>query len=91
MEGKEYLSAYVDNLGKGGGESKVSRDFFQGIDSGGTDFWGRDVGYDPLYGLEPGGVSTQGRSTDHWEAAPAVIVRGLGVSTTGYSNTGEGV
>ena len=65
--------------------------FFQGIDSGGTDFWGRDVGYDPLYGLEPGGVSTQGRSTDHWEAAPAVIVRGLGVSTTGYSNTGEGV
>ena len=91
MEGKEYLSAYVDNLGKGGGESKVSRDFFQGIDSGGTDFWGRDVGDDPPHGPVPGGVSTQGSSTDHWEAAPAVIVQGLGVSTTLDGDAGSGV
>ena len=57
-EGKEDQGAYVNNIGKVGGESKGARDVFLGIDAGGTDFWGRDVGNDPLSGLGPGEVPT---------------------------------
>ena len=54
MEGKEDQGAYVNNIWKGGGKSKGARDVFQGIDAGGTYFWGRDVGDDPLRGPGPG-------------------------------------
>ena len=43
-EFKEDLYAFVDILGKGGGESKGAKDVFQSIDAGSTDFWDRDVG-----------------------------------------------
>ena len=82
------MGAYVDNLGKGGGESKGSRNVFQDIDAGVTNFWVGDVRNEPPRGPGPGGGSTHGSSTDHWEASPEVIGQGLGVSTSGDSDTG---
>ena len=80
----------VYNLGEGGGGSKGVRDVFQGGVSGDTNFWVGDVGDDPLHGLVPGGVPTQGISTDHWEAALGVIGRDLVISTSGDGDTGSG-
>ena len=52
---KEDLGTYVDNLGKGCGKSKGAKDVFKDIDSCVTDFWGGDVGDEPLRGPGPGG------------------------------------
>ena len=90
-EGKEELSSYVDNIGTVGGESKGAKDLFQDIDAGGTDFGGIYVGDDHLRGPGPGGFPTQGSSKYHWEASLEVIVRDMGVSTSGDGNTGGGV
>ena len=72
-EVKEELGTYVKNLGKGRGKSKGVGGIFQGSSSGVTNFWDKDVGDDPPHGPGPGGVPTQGSSTDHWEEDTEVI------------------
>ena len=66
------------------------RDSFQGSGAGGTNFWGRDMDDDPPHGPIPGGVPTHDISADHWESTPEVIVREMGISTSGYNNAGSG-
>ena len=73
MEGKEDLGMSVNNIGKGEGESKGVGGVFQGSISGGTTFGGGDVGDDPPYGPGPGGVPTQGRSTDQRESTHRLL------------------
>ena len=72
-EGKEDLGMSVNNIGKGWGESKGVGGVFQGSISGGTTFGGGDVGDDPPYGPGPGGVPTQGRSTDQRESTHRLL------------------
>ena len=59
------MGTSVNNIGNGGGQPKGVRDVFQGGGTGGTDFWGGDIGDDPLNGTGPGGVQTNGSTTDH--------------------------
>ena len=62
----------VNNLGKGGGETKGVGDVLQGGGAGSTSFWVGDVGDDLPHGRGHWGVSTQGRYMDHWEVSPEV-------------------
>ena len=50
-----------------------------------------DVGHDPLHVTDPGQFSTQGCTTDHWEAADEGGVGGLGLSTADNSYGGGGI
>ena len=77
-------------LGRGGGGGKYIGvgDVIQGGSPGGNTFGGGDVVDDPPHGMSPGGGggSTQGSSTEHWEASPEVIGRNLVVSTSVYGD-----
>ena len=66
MEVKEDLGTSVENLEKGGGESKGVGGVFKVSGAGGTNFLGIDLCDDPSYGPGPGGVPTQVILTDHW-------------------------
>ena len=58
-EGEEELGAVVENIGKGGGKTKVVGVFFHVSGAGNISFRVGDTGDDPQHGPVPGGVSTQ--------------------------------
>ena len=64
---------------------------FKGVRAGGVDFWGRDMGLEPLYGAVPGKLPAQGRATTHREAAEGEGGGYMGVSSAGGSNGGKRV
>ena len=55
----------------GGGRPEGLGVVFKGGSSGGVDFWGRNVGPEPLDGAGPEKIPAQCRATAHWEAAKA--------------------
>ena len=59
------MGTSVNNIVKGGGQSKGVGDVFQGGGAGVSDSWGGDVGYGPPNVLGLGWVPIQGRSTDN--------------------------
>ena len=65
MEVKEDLGTSVENLEKGGGESKGVGGVFKVSGAGGTNFLGGDVVDDLSHGTGPWGVPTQVILTDH--------------------------
>ena len=71
----------VNNIGKGGGETKGVGNVLQSGGAGSTSFLVGDVGDKPPHGRGHWGVSTQGSYMDHWEVAPAVSVWKLVVPT----------
>ena len=81
---REGRSGHVcEEYWEGEGGSKVLGCVFWGGGAGGTCFCGGGVGDYPLNGPDPGGVSTHYSLMYHWEAAPEVIGRELGVSSSG--------
>ena len=81
----------VNNLGKGGRKTKGVGDFLQGVGTGSTSFWIRDVGDNPSHGRGHWGVSTHRSYMDHWEVSPAVSGWKLVVPTFVDGHVGGGV
>ena len=62
-EGEEELGADVEDFEPEGGGSEGIEALLQSGSAGSVDFWGRDVGRDPLDGAVPENLSAQGRAT----------------------------
>ena len=77
------MGAVVDNLEKGGGETKGVEDIIQGSGAVSNYFCVGDVGDDPPHGTSHCGVSTHDSYMDHWEVSPVVSGRNLVVPTFG--------
>ena len=87
----EELGPSSKDNGKGGRHTKSDRIFLKYGCAGDTYFWVGDVSYDPLYGTGPGGVSTQSRQSDQWEATKVSGIWELGTPAAGDYNSGGGV
>ena len=58
----------------------------QGDGTGGAGIWVGDMGDDPLYGMEPGKLSTRGRKADNGETSKDMVGGRLGIPTADGSN-----
>ena len=82
------MGAVVNNLEKGGGETKGVGDVLQGRGAGSYYFWVGDVGDDPPHGTGHWVVSTQDSYMDNWEVSPVLYGQNLLVPTFGDGNAG---
>ena len=78
-------------FGRGGVNKRVPGIFFKVVVKSvlllGLEMWV----ITPCMGWDLGGFTTQGGSTDHWEASLEVIGQGLVISTDGYGDAGSKV
>ena len=79
------MGAAYEDPGKIGGQPEGIWYVLQGGSSGGVVFRFGYVGHDPLNGTGPGKFSTQGCTTDHWEATKKAGGGGMGLSPAGNS------